>query len=98
MHIDAHQHLWRYLPPGPGWMGDGMEGLRRDFLIDDLRVITAMYFREVGREPKPIRSASMSAAIAIAALATIGLGLLPRSVPGRQLTSLSHAPIAGRLP
>jgi L-fuconolactonase len=39
--IDAHQHLWRYLPPGPGWMGDGMEGLRRDFLIDDLRAITA---------------------------------------------------------
>ena len=39
--IDAHQHLWRYQPPGPGWMGDGMESLRRDFLIDDLRAITA---------------------------------------------------------
>ncbi len=39
--IDAHHHLWRYLPPGPGWMADGMEGLRRDFLIDDLRVVTA---------------------------------------------------------
>jgi len=39
--IDAHQHLWRYLPPGPGWMGDGMDGLRRDFLIEDLRAITA---------------------------------------------------------
>jgi L-fuconolactonase len=39
--IDAHQHLWRYLPPGPGWMGDGMDALRRDFLIDDLRAITA---------------------------------------------------------
>jgi L-fuconolactonase len=39
--IDAHQHLWRYLPPGPGWMGDGMECLRRDFLMDDLRAITA---------------------------------------------------------
>ena len=39
--IDAHQHLWRYLPPGPAWMADGMEGLRRDFLIDDLRAITA---------------------------------------------------------
>ncbi len=42
-----------------------------------LRVITAMYFREVGREPKPIRSAPMSAALALAALATLGLGLLP---------------------
>jgi L-fuconolactonase len=39
--IDAHQHLWRYLPPGPAWMTGGMEGLRRDFLIDDLRAITA---------------------------------------------------------
>ncbi len=40
--IDAHQHLWRYAPPGPGWMmADGMEGLRRDFLIDDLRAVTA---------------------------------------------------------
>jgi L-fuconolactonase len=39
--IDAHQHLWRYLPPGPAWMTDGMEVLRRDFLLDDLRAITA---------------------------------------------------------
>src|SRR5450755_3352654 len=39
--IDAHQHLWRYLPPGPAWMADGMDGLRRDFLLDDLRAITA---------------------------------------------------------
>lgn len=40
--IDAHHHLWRYLSPGPAWMqGDGMEVLRRDFLIDDLRAVTA---------------------------------------------------------
>lgn len=39
--IDAHQHLWRYTPPGPTWMGDGLELLRRDFLIDDLRSVTA---------------------------------------------------------
>lgn len=39
--IDAHQHLWRYLPPGPDWMADGMEVLRRDFLIEDLRAVTA---------------------------------------------------------
>ena len=38
--IDAHQHLWRYLPPGPAWMTDGMEVLRRDFLMDDLRAVT----------------------------------------------------------
>jgi L-fuconolactonase len=39
--IDAHHHLWRYVPPGPAWMADGMEGLRRDFLIEDLRAVTA---------------------------------------------------------
>ena len=38
--IDAHQHLWRYLSPGPAWMGQNMEVLRRDFLIDDLRAVT----------------------------------------------------------
>lgn len=35
--IDAHQHFWRYHPPGPAWMADGMDGLRRDFLVEDLR-------------------------------------------------------------
>lgn len=39
--IDAHQHLWRYLPPGPPWMAEGMEVLRRDFLVEDLRAVTA---------------------------------------------------------
>ena len=39
--IDAHHHLWRYLPPGPPWMADGMDCLRRDFLVDDLREVTA---------------------------------------------------------
>jgi len=41
LRIDAHQHLWRYSPPGPAWMGDGLEVLRRDFLIDDLQTVTA---------------------------------------------------------
>lgn len=39
--IDAHQHLWRYQPPGAAWMGDGMDILRRNFLIEDLRAVTA---------------------------------------------------------
>jgi L-fuconolactonase len=39
--IDAHHHLWRYRVPGPSWMTDGMEGLRRDFLLDDLRTVTS---------------------------------------------------------
>ena len=38
--IDAHHHLWRYLPPGPAWMADGMEGLRRNFLVEDLEAVT----------------------------------------------------------
>jgi NADH-quinone oxidoreductase subunit N len=42
-----------------------------------LRVVTAMYFREVGREPKPLKSVPMSAALTIACLATLVLGLMP---------------------
>ena len=41
MRIDAHHHLWRYLPPGPAWMEDGMEVLRRDYLVSELRAVTA---------------------------------------------------------
>jgi L-fuconolactonase len=36
-YIDAHHHLWRYIPPGRPWMSDSMEVLRRNFLVDDLR-------------------------------------------------------------
>ena len=39
--IDAHQHLWRYQPPGPAWMAGGMDGLRRDFLIEDLKAVAS---------------------------------------------------------
>jgi L-fuconolactonase len=39
--IDAHHHLWRYRAPGPPWMADSMAGLRRDFLVDELRAATA---------------------------------------------------------
>lgn len=39
--IDAHHHLWCYHTPGPPWMADGMSGLRRDFLVDDLHAVTA---------------------------------------------------------
>jgi L-fuconolactonase len=39
--IDAHHHLWRYYPPGPGWMGEGMDGLKQDYLIDDLRRVAS---------------------------------------------------------
>jgi NADH-quinone oxidoreductase subunit N len=42
-----------------------------------LRIITAMYFREVGREVRPIQARGMTAAILIAALATLAIGVLP---------------------
>jgi NADH-quinone oxidoreductase subunit N len=45
-----------------------------------LRVVTAMYFREVGREPAPIRSGAMTAALIIAVGATILLGIFPSAL------------------
>jgi NADH-quinone oxidoreductase subunit N len=42
-----------------------------------LRVVTAMYFREAGRELRPLRSTSVSAALLIAALAVLFIGILP---------------------
>ncbi len=42
-----------------------------------LRVVTAMYFREVGREPQPIRANAMTAALLIAVIATLAIGIAP---------------------
>jgi NADH-quinone oxidoreductase subunit N len=42
-----------------------------------LRLVTAMYFREPGRERQPTRSAATSVALLVAAAAVLGLGLLP---------------------
>jgi NADH-quinone oxidoreductase subunit N len=42
-----------------------------------LRVVTAMYFREVGREAKPLRATSVSAALLIAAVGVLLIGILP---------------------
>lgn len=36
--VDAHQHFWRYGSDGYGWIGEGMEALKRDFLPDGLRL------------------------------------------------------------
>src|SRR6266576_746527 len=36
MHIDAHQHFWRYNAHDYGWIDDSMTSLRRDFLPSDL--------------------------------------------------------------
>jgi L-fuconolactonase len=36
VHIDAHQHFWRYDPSEYDWIGDNMRVIRRDFLPDDL--------------------------------------------------------------
>ncbi|MCU1317449.1 MAG: Amidohydrolase [Candidatus Acidoferrum typicum] len=37
MHIDAHQHFWRYDRREYGWIDDSMAALRRDFLPGDLK-------------------------------------------------------------
>jgi L-fuconolactonase len=37
MHIDAHQHFWRYSPAEYEWIDDSMAALRRDFLPADLK-------------------------------------------------------------
>ena len=42
-----------------------------------LRPIMAMYFREPGREAAPVKSASTTIALLLAALCTLGLGLAP---------------------
>jgi L-fuconolactonase len=39
--IDAHHHLWRYVPAEYPWMTGGMEILQRDFLMGDLKAVTA---------------------------------------------------------
>ncbi len=36
MHIDSHQHFWRYNPQRDGWITDDMAVLKRDFLPQDL--------------------------------------------------------------
>ena len=37
MHIDAHQHFWKYNEREYGWIDNSMEAVRRDFLPDDLK-------------------------------------------------------------
>jgi L-fuconolactonase len=36
MHIDSHQHFWRYDAREYGWIDDSMNSLRRDFMPEDL--------------------------------------------------------------
>ncbi len=36
LRLDAHQHFWAYNDREYGWMGPGMDALRRDHLPDDL--------------------------------------------------------------
>lgn len=37
MRIDSHHHLWRYDPVAFDWIPDTMPGLRRDFLLPELK-------------------------------------------------------------
>lgn len=38
MHIDTHQHFWRYNSDEFGWIDDSMSSLRRDFLPGELKI------------------------------------------------------------
>jgi L-fuconolactonase len=38
--IDAHHHLWKYSKEQYPWMLEGMESIRRDFLIPELQAVT----------------------------------------------------------
>jgi NADH-quinone oxidoreductase subunit N len=42
-----------------------------------LRVVTAMYFREPGREVKPLHSAAVTTSLIVAVLGTLFIGILP---------------------
>lgn len=37
--IDAHHHLWKYSAEEYPWMTDGMDAIRRDFLVHDLEQV-----------------------------------------------------------
>ncbi|HEV2135989.1 MAG TPA: amidohydrolase family protein [Terracidiphilus sp.] len=37
--IDAHHHLWRYKAADFPWIGEGMEVLRRDYLVNELEEV-----------------------------------------------------------
>lgn len=38
--IDSHHHLWRYSADQYPWMLEGMDSLRKDFLLPELQVVT----------------------------------------------------------
>ena len=39
MHIDAHQHFWKYNPVRDSWIDDSMQVIQKDFLPNDLHPI-----------------------------------------------------------
>src|SRR5215475_4502537 len=38
--IDAHHHLWKYSQEEYPWMSEGMEDIRRNFLVPELQKVT----------------------------------------------------------
>ena len=38
--LDAHVHLWHYQPAAFPWIGAGMDVLKRDYLLADLKAAT----------------------------------------------------------
>jgi L-fuconolactonase len=56
-YIDAHHHLWKYSEAKYPWMLDGMESIRRDFLIPELQAA--------------IRNAGINGTVAVQARQTV---------------------------
>lgn len=63
--------------PGLGWLVIVSVANSLVSVFYYLRVVSTMYFRELGREPTPIQSPGMVASMFLAALGTLGLGLIP---------------------
>ncbi len=57
MRIDAHQHFWKYDPVEYGWIGEGMDDLKRDCLPADLAPL--------------LRSAHLDGSVAMQARSTL---------------------------
>jgi NADH-quinone oxidoreductase subunit N len=60
-----------------------------------LKIVMAMYFREPTREPRPRRSPTMSAALVLAALVVIEMGVLPNWWMGVASKSILGAAVGG---
>lgn len=63
--------------PGLGWLVIVSVANSLVSVFYYLRLVSTMYFRELGREPTPIQAPGMVASMLLAAFGTLALGLIP---------------------